>query len=59
MRRRMHRAVWAVKRAPARASSGLGLLVWAFLALVGGSVSYRYAPAVVDNVMSAVKTFDR
>jgi hypothetical protein len=44
----------SVPRAP-----GLTLLVWAFLAIVGGSVSYRYAPGVADAVMSAVHTFER
>ncbi len=47
------------KKARAPRAPGVSLLVWAFLAIVGGSVSYRYAPGVADAVMSAVHTFER
>jgi len=49
----------AKKKPSASRAPGMSLLVWAFLAIVGGSVSYRYAPGVADVVMSAVHTIER
>ena len=39
-------------------SPGLTFLVWAFVAIIGGAASYRFAPEIVENVKTAVKLFE-
>jgi hypothetical protein len=41
-----------------KSSAGLAILVWAFVAIIGGAASYRFAPEILENVKTAAKAFD-
>jgi hypothetical protein len=46
------------KRTARQSSASLALLVWAFIAIIGGAISYRFAPAIVENVKTAVQVLE-
>lgn len=39
-------------------SPGMTILVWAFVAIIGGAASYRFAPQMVENLRAAVRAFE-